>query len=104
MKRERRHLPLHLYLPVVDLHLAVDDHVPPPLHHLLTRLQGHRDGCTTVGHQLLAVHHELERLSLGAKGEVAGEGGEVRGDRGGIGEGETKMGVKCVLGGQVLPS
>ena len=56
-----------------------------------------------AGQQLLAVHHELERLCLGAKVEVAGEGGEVR-VVGGFGEGETKVGVKFVLGCQVLPS
>ena len=56
-----------------------------------------------AGQQLLAVHHELERLCLGAKVEVAGEGGEVRID-GGFGEGETKIGVKSLLGGKVLPS
>ena len=55
-----------------------------------------------AGQQLLAVHHELERLCLGAKVEVAGEGGEVRID-GGFEEGETKIGGQISTWRSSLP-
>ena len=113
MKRESRHLPLHLHLPVC-LHLAVDNDLPPPLHHLLPRLQGHQDwssGALTI-HQLLASHFELERLSLGAISKVASDRGEVRRfGRGNFGRGKTRVEeleanarVKCVIRGQIFPT